>query len=84
MKQNITPHNDNNLPHGYYEEYFSNGQIWYKGTYINGIITGYWKYYYDNGKLCCKGYYINGRQTGYWEWYDNRHNKSYQKEYIII
>jgi hypothetical protein len=47
-KQVINQYDDNNLPHGYYEEYFSNGQIFYKGNWINGRQTGYWEWYHKN------------------------------------
>jgi antitoxin component YwqK of YwqJK toxin-antitoxin module len=49
--KNITPINENNQPHGYWEHYFSNGQLYYKGNYVNGNRHGYWEYYWGNGKL---------------------------------
>ena len=54
--KNITPINENNQPHGYWEHYFSNGQLYYKGNYVNGNRHGYWEYNY-NGELI-KIYYI--------------------------
>ena len=54
---------------GYWERYHDNGQIWYKGKYINGKPDGYWEDYHTNGKLRYKGNYLNGKPDGYWEWY---------------
>ena len=41
--------NDN--PHGYWELYLPNGQLWYKGNFVNGNKVSYWiignhEYYY--------------------------------------
>jgi antitoxin component YwqK of YwqJK toxin-antitoxin module len=58
--------NDKNQRHGYWETYWSNGQLWYKGNYINGYKDGYWESYYSNGQLKSKGNYINGNEIGYW------------------
>ncbi len=56
--KNITPRNDKGEAHGYWEEYFSNGQLSYKGNYVNGNRHGYWERYWDNGQLDSKIYYI--------------------------
>ena len=71
---------DNGYPHGYWEDYWDNGQLMYKGNYVNGKQHGYWEYYWDNGKLDSKGNYVNGKQHGYWEsyWYGG---KLYSKGY---
>ena len=62
-------HDSGGIRNGYWEEYFSNGQIQCKGNYINGNRDGYWEWYHDNGKLRFKGNYLNGKPDGYWEWY---------------
>jgi antitoxin component YwqK of YwqJK toxin-antitoxin module len=57
---------------GIWEEYWSNGKLWYKGSYKNGERDGIWEWYYDNGQLVSKGPYINGKRDGYWEkYFDN-------------
>jgi antitoxin component YwqK of YwqJK toxin-antitoxin module len=56
--KNIKPINENNQPHGYWELYYSNGQLMYKGNYVNGKAHGYWESYYENGQLTHKTYYI--------------------------
>jgi len=56
---------------GYWEDYFSNGNPYFKGSYKNGRYDGYWEYYYGNGNLYYKGSYVNGLKDGIWEYYQN-------------
>lgn len=44
--QDNTPRNEKGQRHGYWERYNPNGQILYKGMYINGVEYGYWEEYY--------------------------------------
>ena len=67
--KNIKPYNEQGERHGYWETYYSNGQLSYKGNYVNGKEHGYWESYYDNGQLDYKGNYVNGNRHGYWEEY---------------
>jgi antitoxin component YwqK of YwqJK toxin-antitoxin module len=56
--KNITPYNELGQPHGYWEHYWSNGQLFYKGNYVNGKRHGYWEIYHSNGQLKYKRYHI--------------------------
>ena len=56
--------------HGYWERYYSDGTLWYKGNYIDGKPDGCWEEYWSNGILMNKGCYANGERTGYWRWYN--------------
>jgi len=51
---------------GYWEGTFTNGNISYKGNYINGEEDGYWEDYHSKGNLYYKGNFIKGKQDGYW------------------
>ena len=42
MKQNIQPRNNKNQRHGLWIEYYYDGNVRYKGQYINAIEYGYW------------------------------------------
>jgi len=56
--KNITPRNDKRKAHGYWELYFPNDSIMYKGFYNNGKKVGYEEtYYYWNNVLTNKKYY---------------------------
>ena len=72
IKQDINQYNTNGKKHGYWEEYYSNGNLHYKGNYTNGKIHGYWEQYYYNGKLYYKGNFVNGKRHGYFEEYYNK------------
>jgi antitoxin component YwqK of YwqJK toxin-antitoxin module len=43
--------------HGYWEWYFGNGKLWFKGHYNNGNLHGHWEHYHSNGNQSCKGNY---------------------------
>ena len=58
ISKDITPRNEKGELHGCWESYYSNGQLHFKGNYINGKLHGYSESYYSNGKLKSKIYYI--------------------------
>ena len=66
MSKDITSYNDKGQPHGLWESYWNNGQLYYKGTYLNGKRHGHWEQYWGDGKLSYKGTYLNGKRIGYW------------------
>ena len=47
--------------------FFSNGQLDYKGSFKNGRKEGIWVGYYLDGQLRFKGRYKNGKRHGRWE-----------------
>jgi antitoxin component YwqK of YwqJK toxin-antitoxin module len=65
----INLYNEKGERHGYWEIYHDNGQLCYKGNYVNDNRHGYWESYYRNGQLESKGNYVNGQRHGYWEDY---------------
>ena len=56
--KDITPYNEKGERHGYWEYYHSNGQLSYKGNYVDGNPHGYWEYYWISGELKSKIYFI--------------------------
>ena len=48
------------IKQGYWEEYYYNDQLWYKGSYVNGDMDGMWSEYRDDGKLLLKTLFRNG------------------------
>ena len=56
--KDIKPYNENGKQHGYWEDYYPNGNLWSKGNYVDGKPHGYWEYYYYNGNLNQIIYYI--------------------------
>jgi antitoxin component YwqK of YwqJK toxin-antitoxin module len=69
MKKDINSRNKQGQRHGYRECYYSNGQLMFKGNYINGKQDGCWKNYHLNGQLFYKVSYINGKRNGFEEEY---------------
>jgi hypothetical protein len=65
----INQYTPDGLKIGYWEKYYSGGELWYKGLFVNGDRDGYWEEYWYNGKLRSKGNYVNGLEDGYWEEY---------------
>ena len=65
MRRNkkINQRNSKGNPEGYWEHYYDNGQLSWKGNYVNGNREGYWEGYYYNGQLRCKGYWVRGEEV---------------------
>ena len=67
--QDKTPLNDKDQQHGQWERYHHNGNLWYKGEFINGVHNGPWVEYWENGNFYFKGSFINGNFCGLCLWY---------------
>jgi antitoxin component YwqK of YwqJK toxin-antitoxin module len=65
----INLYNEKGEKHGYWERYYDNGLVMYKGNYVNGKEHGSWEDYYSNGQLWFKGNYVDGERHGLWEEY---------------
>jgi len=65
----INLYNEKGERHGYWEWYYSCGQLSSKGKYVNGKQDGYWEEYHSNGQLWRKDNFVNGNRDGYWEVY---------------
>ena len=59
----INLYNDKGQKHGYWETYWGNGQLRYKGSFLNGKMHGDWESYFSNGQLDCKKTYDNGEEV---------------------
>ena len=46
--KDIKPYNENDKEHGYWELYHSNGNLIYKGNYVDGKQHCYWEECNDN------------------------------------
>ena len=77
----INLYNEKGEKHGYWEYYFDNGQLDYKGSYLNGEMHGYWESYWSNGQLLYKGSCLNGKRHGYWESYWRNGKLDFKKTY---
>jgi hypothetical protein len=50
--------NKNGMREGYWEEYYGDHKLLYKGYYNNGNIVGYWEYYNIATDKLTKEYYL--------------------------
>jgi len=57
-KKDIKPYNNRWQPHGYWENYWMNGNLCYKSVYINGKKNGFNEWHSSDGKLTVKNYYL--------------------------
>jgi antitoxin component YwqK of YwqJK toxin-antitoxin module len=50
--------NDKRQYHGYWEQYYPDGKLSYKGNFINDEYIGYWEWYEKNGSLINKEFHL--------------------------
>jgi antitoxin component YwqK of YwqJK toxin-antitoxin module len=81
IMQDKTPRNKQGQQHGCWETYFDNGQLCYKGLFINNDKFGYHESYFIDGKLHWRGHYNNNELCGYHEHYWNNESIKIDKVY---
>jgi len=54
---------------GSFVNYYENGEILSKGTYLNGKLNGEYFRFFENGQLMNRKTYANGITDGPYEWY---------------
>jgi antitoxin component YwqK of YwqJK toxin-antitoxin module len=69
MIKDIKSYNKEGRKHGYWETYYLNGRVLYKGYYNNGKRHDHWEVYNVDGNLSHKGTFDNDKKIGLWEWY---------------
>ena len=58
-KENKSPMNDKGKTHGYWEGYYHNGNLYYRGMFNNDKKIGYWETGVStNTKIAIKQYHI--------------------------
>ena len=62
--KDIDPRNEGGYSHGYCKGYHSNGQLFWKGVYVNGQKYGYHDCYNDGGvSIYLTGYWLDGNKV---------------------
>jgi antitoxin component YwqK of YwqJK toxin-antitoxin module len=54
---------------GPWEEYYPDGTLKSKGSYLNDVKTGEWNYFFQEGQKEQIGGYKNGKPDGNWRWF---------------
>ena len=63
---------------GLVKEYYDNGELEFKGEYLNGKRNGKGKEYYDNGILDFEGEYLDGKWNGKGKEYYDKDKLKYE------
>jgi antitoxin component YwqK of YwqJK toxin-antitoxin module len=74
-----------NPPKNYSGEWitkYKNGQINFKGKYVNGKQVGDCTYYFENGKIHFKGSYLDGLKDGEWVAYFDTGQIRFKVKYL--
>jgi len=66
----MNKYNGQGFKHGPWEVYHGNGQLLYKGNYVDGKRHGLFEQYHPNGQLWYKVNYVNGKMHGLNLWYN--------------
>lgn len=66
----------NGKKEGYWETYYSNGNLNMKGHYKNGKKEGYSEFFWKNGNYQKMGEFKMGKKCGQWSYFDNSGNLS--------
>lgn len=66
MPIDLKPRNEKGLAHGLWETYFPNGQLDYRGEFVNGIQHGYCESYWPDGDIFYMGSFNMRKRVGHW------------------
>jgi antitoxin component YwqK of YwqJK toxin-antitoxin module len=61
------PLNEVNQAHGYWEVYYPNGQLHFKGLFVNSDVIGPYESYSEDGSLTLKCIFLNRIIYGFCE-----------------
>jgi antitoxin component YwqK of YwqJK toxin-antitoxin module len=70
--QDKRPLNEENKAHGYWEIYYPNGQLQFKGLFVNGDLNGPCESYSEDGSLTLKCNFLNKILYGFGEHLKNK------------
>jgi antitoxin component YwqK of YwqJK toxin-antitoxin module len=64
MEGEVNEVNEDGERIGPWEEFHSNGQLWFRGYYVDGLHHGPWEEFYEDGELCFRGSFHHGVRRG--------------------
>ena len=67
--QECNQRNESGYRHGYWEEYWKNGNLWYRGYYDDGKKNGRWVFFHSDNQPLSSGYFKDDIQISLWEFY---------------
>ena len=79
--QEIIPEVETVTRDGLYEEFYENGQLWWRGNSIDGELDGLCESFHENGQLRWRTNYIDGKLEGPLEYFDRNGNLTKTETY---
>jgi antitoxin component YwqK of YwqJK toxin-antitoxin module len=70
--QDKRQYNEQNQAHGYWEVYYSNGTLHFKGLFVNGGAVGPYESYSESGGLVLKATFLDRIVYGFCEHLDDK------------
>ena len=64
------------LRHGKWQEWYSNGQLKMSGQYDHDKMVGQFTYWHSNGQKAAEGEYVEDKHDGTWVWWHQNGQKS--------
>jgi hypothetical protein len=64
--RNLESYNEKGNSHGYHQQFFDDGSLWYKGNYVDGLQDGPWQVNNFHTLVQILGTFILGEQRGLW------------------
>lgn len=61
--------------------WYSNGQVWLKVEYKDGLHHGEETIWHPNGTVACRGFWDNGKETGLWQAWQLDGDKAWEATY---
>ncbi len=74
---------ENDSENGKWEQFYENGDMRLKCSYLEGKRNGYFQSFYPGGILSIEGEYQNGVMNGKWTYYKENGDKDYCIEYSM-
>ncbi len=62
----------NGIKEGVWKQYFTDGKLKLKATYVNDKLEGLMLVYYQNGVVEVSGLYVNNFKDGIWMYFSDR------------
>ena len=78
----INKYNEKGNKHGYWETYYTNGNLWCRGNYVDGLLDRFWEVYLYSGVIGHKGCYVNSKRQFYWENFNEKVELTVKEFYL--
>jgi antitoxin component YwqK of YwqJK toxin-antitoxin module len=81
MTQQIIQYDSEGKPHGTWEDYYTDGTLWWRTHYHHGKEHGVREGYCKDGTLVLREQHLHGKRHGAWQYYTR--GTPYNKKYYL-